>query len=80
MLANTNKTNTKFGQVLEYVLTLQQSDLTADLKDQYLVFKNTETGANIVRIKQTENQLYYNVFIEGDWDETDVPLTLSDPD
>ena len=44
------------------------------------MFKDTESGANVVRIKQTEGQLYYNVFIEGDWDETDVPLTLSDPD
>jgi hypothetical protein len=55
MLASTNKTNTRFGQVLEYVLSLEQSDLIADLKEQFLVFKSTTTGADVVRIKQTEN-------------------------
>jgi hypothetical protein len=52
MLAKSNKTNTQFGQVLEYILTLESSDLTADLKEQYLVFKNTTTGQNLLRVKQ----------------------------
>jgi hypothetical protein len=79
MLAKSNKTNTQFGQVIEYTLTLEGSDLTADLKDRALVFKDTTSGLQIVRIKQTDEQLFYNIFIEGDW-SIDIPLTLADPD
>ncbi len=78
MRASKNKTNSLYGQVIESQIQLD-GDVIADLKNKYITFKNVDTGLNLLRIKQTDNQLYYNVFTEGDWSD-DIPLTLSDPD
>lgn len=77
MRASLNKNSSLYGQVIESQIILD-GDLACDMQTKYLVFKNTTTGENLLRLKQVSNQLYYNVYTD-DWSE-DIVLTLSDPE
>ena len=50
MHASRNKTRTLYGQVIETTIDLL-GDVSVDFKDKMMVFKNIDTGLNLLRIK-----------------------------